>query len=501
MTLLEPERSSTSLDASDETHLLPRCESVEIIEDEGRFRMADFLRFVGPGFMIGVGYLDPGNWATDLAAGSQFGYTLLYIILLANVMAIVLQYLCIKLGVVTGNDLAMACRKHFSYRANIALYILTQLAIIATDIAEVIGTAIALNLIFNLPLPYGVALTSLDVLFILAFYGAEHLRKYEFIVIALLGIVSACFIYLLVVSGPVWEDVVLGYLPSIGIFTDSNQLYIAMGIMGATIMPHNLYLHFSIVRFRSHKDSGSLGEIVELPEQQADLNVENVQPKSRIQMIPDSLRYSNMDSIMALCGALLINSSILIVAAASFYLSGETEVAEIKDAFLLLRKHLGPPAAYAFAIALFCAGQSSTITGTLAGQIVTEGFLGPSIQFRPALQRLFTRILAIAPALASSLLTGENGMNQLLVLSQVVLSLQLPFAIWPLIWITCGGGDGEAMKVKFRDTGTVEDGTGEVVEDETVIDFRNGVVLKVFAVVIAVFITIFNVILLWGLLF
>ncbi|KAJ3021037.1 UNVERIFIED_CONTAM: hypothetical protein HDU68_009849 [Siphonaria sp. JEL0065] len=475
----------------------------------------DFLRFIGPGFMIGVGYLDPGNWATDLAAGSQYGYTLLYIILLANLMAIVLQYLCIKLGVVTGNDLAMACRKHFSWHANMALYVLTQLAIIATDIAEVIGTAIALNLLFDLPLPWGVGLTSLDVLIILGMYGAEHLRKYEFIVIGLLGTVATCFIYLVGVSGPVWRDVLWGFVPSMGVVREEGQLYIAMGIIGATIMPHNLYLHSSIVRYRSHADSETLGEITELPSQASDLNVENVQPVARMRLIPQSLRYSNLDSVVALTGALLINSAILIVASASFYLSGDGEVAEIKDAYILLKKHLGPAAGFAFALALFCAGQSSTITGTLAGQIVTEGFLGPTVKFHPALQRLFTRVLAIIPAMLSALLTGASGMNELLVFSQVILSLQLPFAIWPLIWITCGGGDGHAMKVRFEGpsvsngasrSSCVETGAGgvslsvEEMGEEVVVDFTNCTVLKVSSIVIAVFITLFNMVLLWKML-
>ncbi|KAI8620042.1 Mn2+/Fe2 transporter, NRAMP family [Chytriomyces sp. MP71] len=449
---------------------------------------------------IGVGYLDPGNWATDLAAGSEFGYTLLYVILISNVMATILQYLCIKLGVVTGNDLAMACRKHFSYTVNIALYILCELAIIATDLAEVIGTAIALNLLFGLDLHWGVALTSLDVLVILSQWGSANLRRFEAAIAGLVGIVAFCFMYLLTVSQPAWDEVLLGFLPSTGVFHEDGQLYIAVSIIGATIMPHNLYLHSSIVRYRSHITSTELGGVAELPEQVVDLSVKIEQPMERMKLIPEALKYSNLDSIIALFGALLINSAILIVASASFHKSGDGTIAEIKEAYELLKKHLGPLAAYVFAFALFCAGQSSTITGTLAGQIVTEGFLGPTVKFSPTLQRLATRLLAIVPAMTAALVSGSSGMNDLLVASQVVLSLQLPFAIWPLIWITCGASDGSAMKVTFarREVDIEED--GESV-DKSVVDFVNSPMLIVTAVVVATFITIFNLILLFQMIF
>ncbi|KAJ3078566.1 hypothetical protein HDU99_000518 [Rhizoclosmatium hyalinum] len=469
--------------------------SVAKAQAVGAFSFTNLLKFIGPGFMIGVGYLDPGNWATDLAAGSQFGYTLLYIVLLANIMATVLQYLCIKLGVVTGNDLAMACRKHFSPRVNFALFILCELAIISTDLAEVIGTAIALNMLFRIPLPVGVALTSLDVLVILAFYGKKHLLKYEAAVVGLISIVGACFVYLVTLSGPSWIEVARGFLPSTGIIKQDGQLYIAMGIIGATIMPHNLYLHSSIVRYRSSTLSNKLGEISELQDLD-DLNVENIQPASRQSLIPESLRYTNIDSVVALTFALLMNCAILIVAGAAFNKTGHGDIAELKDAYELLNTMLGPLAGFAFALALFCAGQSSTITGTLAGQVVTEGFLGKAIQFRPEVQRLLTRLLAIVPAMAAALVSGESGMNQLIVLSQVVLSVQLPFAIWPLVWITNGAGDGEGMKVRFTKN-SEEDGEIE----EQIVDFSNTTWLKVASIVIAIIITFFQLVLLKQMLF
>ncbi|KAJ3250143.1 hypothetical protein HDU77_006937 [Chytriomyces hyalinus] len=484
-----------SNNASESTPLLRRQHSSttdhahDALKAETPFSFKDFRRFIGPGFMIGVGYLDPGNWATDLAAGSQFGYSLLYIVLAATIMAMVLQYLCIKLGTVTGNDLAMACRKHFNPQANLALFILCELAIIATDLAEVVGTAIALNLLFSIPLPVGVALTSLDVLIVLMFWGAKHLKTYEKGVMALIGLVAICFVYLLGVAKPVWVDVMWGFVPSAGIVRQEGQLYIAMAIIGATIMPHNLYLHSSIVRYRSH--AGEFGEIVELPPQKQILcsTEENTQPLKRMTFLPQYIRYANIDSIVALTGALLINSAILIVAGSAF--SGDGEVGEIQDAYYLLKKHLGPLAAFSFALALFCAGQSSTITGTLCGQIVTEGFLGPSIKFQPAVQRLLTRVLAIVPAMAAALYGGESGMNDLLVMSQVMLSLQLPFAVWPLVWIT-GGAEGDAMKVTFK--GNVEDGQGD---ESVVVDYANSNGLKRVAFAIAVVITLFQVILVY----
>ncbi|KAJ3317589.1 hypothetical protein HDU76_001124, partial [Blyttiomyces sp. JEL0837] len=424
----------------------------------------DCLRFIGPGFMVGVGYLDPGNWATDLSAGSTFGYDLLYVVFTANLMAIVLQYLCIKVGVVTGRDLAMACRRYLPPSVNIAFFILCELAIIATDLAEVIGTAIALNLLFQIPLPVGVALTGLDVLMVLALWETKNLRVFETAVMGLVVLVAGCFVFLLTVSQPDWGEVMVGFIPPLKIFKEDQMLYLAMGIIGATIMPHNLYLHSSIVRYRANKNATEIGKIEDLADSVTDLHGETpildvnmsieAQPAKRKELIPLTLWYSNMDSVVALCGALLVNCSILIVAAKAFNKSGDGQVAELKDAYLLLSKHLGKAAGIAFAVALLCAGQSSTITGTLAGQIVTEGFLGSSYKLSPWFQRLITRVLAIAPAMTVAILSGESGMNSLLVLSQVVLSLQLPFAIWPLIWIT---SDSLKMKVRFLSESEVDE--------------------------------------------
>ncbi|KAJ3187563.1 hypothetical protein HK101_009365 [Irineochytrium annulatum] len=454
--------------------------------------MRNLLKFIGPGFMIGVGYLDPGNWATDLAAGSQFGYSLLFIIFIANAMAILLQYLCIKLGVITGNDLAMSCRRHLPWSVNVAFYLLCEVAIIATDLAEVVGTAIALELLFGLPLPWGVALTSLDVLVILAVWGAKNLKLFEFAIMGLVGSVAVCFAYLVFVSNPDWEGVFEGFIPTPRLFTENGMLYLAMGIIGATIMPHNLYVHSSIVRYRSSKDAETLGEIRELSSDEstatatattnaADESVgPDVQPARRKTFIPQILMFTNIDSVLALTCALLINSAILIVAAASFFGDNE-EVGELKDAYLLLSRHLGPAAGVAFAAALLFAGQSSTITGTIAGQIVMEGFLGHRFKISPWLRRLSTRSLAIIPAMTVAILSGEQGMNQLLVASQVVLSVQLPFAVWPLVWFT---GSRAVMTVHFK----------EGVEEEKR-SYANGRILHAIAIGVAVVITAFNVVL------
>ncbi|KAJ3122256.1 hypothetical protein HK100_012071 [Physocladia obscura] len=453
-----------------------------------RFSLSDFLRFVGPGFMVGVGYLDPGNWATDLAAGSQFSYSLLYIILIANIMAVLLQYLCIKLGTVTGLDLAAACRVHFSPAFNIFLFIICELAIIACDLAEVIGTAIALNMLFGLPLVWGVAVTSLDVLVVLYMYGARYVKMYEAAVMTLIGVVACCFLYLLAVSGPAWGQVAWGFIPSTGVFRTEGQLYIAMAIIGATIMPHNLYLHSSLVQHRAHVSSTVLGEITAVSSGLAAVVADSAsatelipnlpQPYVRKSLIPKSLFYSNIDSVVALTIAVLINASILIVAGASFHdPENPKEVADLVDAYHLLNAQLGFVPATLFAIALFCAGQSSTITATMAGQIVTEGFLGDRVVFSAVGQRLGTRMLAIVPAMIAAVWSGEAGMGALIIGSQVVLSFQLPFAIWPLVWITGGGGadvgagrQRNAMKIQFEvGEAEVEDGESSIV----VIDYRN----------------------------
>ncbi|KAI9338372.1 NRAMP family [Zopfochytrium polystomum] len=464
------------------------------------------MRFMGPGFMVGVGYLDPGNWATDLASGSEFGYSLLYIVLIANLMAIVLQYLCIKLGVVTGLDLAMACKKYLPERLSMFFYILCQLAIIATDCAEVIGTAIALDLLFGIPLVWGVALTGLDVLVILALWDANNLKAFEKAILFLVALVALCFVYLLTLSNPDWALVGRGLIPTTEIFRSSSMLYLAMSIIGATIMPHNLYLHSSIVRYRSGKQVENLGEITEpepmtprsartprtpalpspgtLAQIEEDMGIE-IQAPQRKEFIPQTLMFSNIDSVVALTGALLVNGAILTVSAASFHNSGE-EVGELKDAYNLLVHHLGSIAGVAFALALLAAGQSSTITGTLTGQIVTEGFLGTEYAVEPWLQRLITRALAITPAMLVCFIAGESGVNQLLVFSQVVLSLQLPFAIWPLVWIT---SDKEKMTVVFP-AARVD---GHHVFEER--SYENSRFLHWVAVFIAILITIFNVIL------
>jgi manganese transport protein len=366
------------------------------------------LAFSGPGYLVAVGYMDPGNWATDLAGGSAFGYTLLSVILLSNLMAVLLQALAAKLGIVTGRDLAQACRDHFSAPVAFALWVLCELAIIACDLAEVIGTAIALNLLFGLPLIVGVCLTVADVMLLLLLQR-RGFRMLEAFVISLLAIIAACFAFEIALAQPVIADVLAGFVPSAEIVTNPAMLYIAIGILGATVMPHNLYLHSSIVQTRDFTPTrGGKRE---------------------------AIRYATIDSTVALTFALLINAAILILAAATFHVGGNTEVAEIQDAHNLLAPMLGVSAAGAvFALALLASGQNSVVTATLAGQIVMEGFLHLRI---PAwARRLITRLLAIVPAAIVIVLYGEAGTAQLLILSQVVLSLQLPFAVVPLVMFT-----------------------------------------------------------------
>ena len=364
--------------------------------------------FSGPGYLVAVGYMDPGNWATDLAGGSQFGYTLLSVILLSNIMAIVLQALSAKLGVVTGRDLAQACRDHYSRPVSFLLWVACELAIIACDLAEVIGTAIALQLLFGLPLVWGVCLTALDVLLILLLQQ-RGFRKLEAFVIALLVIIAGCFAVELALSQPAIGDVLRGYVPTAQVVTNPAMLYIAIGILGATVMPHNLYLHSSIVQTRAF-ERNDVGK-------------------------REAIRYATIDSSVALMLALFINSAILILAASTFYVAGRTDVAEIGDAYQLLTPMLGAGiASTLFAVALLASGQNSTITATLAGQIVMEGFLRIRL---PAWQRrLITRMLAIIPAVTVAAMYGESGTARLLVLSQVVLSMQLPFAVIPLVAFT-----------------------------------------------------------------
>jgi manganese transport protein len=352
--------------------------------------------------------MDPGNWATDLAGGSQFGYRLLSVILISNLMAVLLQGLASKLGIVTGRDLAQACRDHYSRPVALMLWVLCELAIAACDLAEVIGTAIALNLLFDIPLPWGVALTALDVLIVL-FLQHKGFRLLEALVIALVMVVGLCFLFELFISRPELAAVARGFIPSTEIVRNRDMLYIAIGILGATVMPHNLYLHSSIVQTRKYEESSEGRR--------------------------EAVRFAFLDSTIALSLALFINAAILIVAAATFHTSGNTQVAEIQDAYKLLSPLLGVGAASAvFALALLASGQNSTLTGTLAGQIVMEGFL--NIRMRPWLRRLLTRAIAIVPAAITAILYGESGTARLLILSQVVLSLQLSFAVFPLVMFT-----------------------------------------------------------------
>ncbi|WP_137863000.1 MULTISPECIES: Nramp family divalent metal transporter [unclassified Sphingomonas] len=364
--------------------------------------------FAGPGYLVAVGYMDPGNWATDLAGGSAFGYTLLSVILLSNLMAIVLQALSAKLGIVTGLDLAQACRAHYPPPVRMALWLLCELAIIACDLAEVIGTAIALNLLFGMPLVAGVIVTAADVLLILALQR-RGFRQLEAFIVALLLVIAGCFAVELAWAQPSLSALGKGLIPSPEIVTNPAMLYIAIGILGATVMPHNLYLHSSIVQTRAF---------------------ERTESGKR-----EAVKLATIDSTVALGLALFINAAILILAASTFHRSGQTQVAEIGDAFALLAPTLGVGlASTLFAVALLASGQNSTITGTLAGQIVMEGFL--DLRLPHWLRRIVTRGLAIIPAVIVAALYGESGTAKLLVLSQVVLSLQLPFAVVPLVRFT-----------------------------------------------------------------
>jgi len=366
------------------------------------------LAFAGPGYLVAVGYMDPGNWATDLAGGARFGYTLLSVILLSNLMAILLQGLSAKLGIVTGRDLAQACRDHYSRPVSLLLWVLCEIAIAACDLAEVIGSAIALNLLFGMPLPWGIAITSLDVLLIL-YLQNRGFRLLEALVTVLIATIAGCFLFEILISKPDPLAVLTGFVPSASILGDPDKLYIAIGILGATVMPHNLYLHSSIVQTRSYEET----------------------PAGK----KEAVKFAFLDSTVALSFALFINAAILIVAAATFHRAGQTGVAEIQDAYRLLTPLLGVTGASAvFAFALLASGQNSTLTGTLAGQIVMEGFL--NIRIRPWLRRLITRLIAIVPAALTAIFFGSHGTAQLLILSQVILSLQLSFAVFPLVRFT-----------------------------------------------------------------
>ena len=363
--------------------------------------------FSGPGYLVAVGYMDPGNWATDIGGGSAYGYLLLSVVLVASLMAMLLQALSARLGLAAGLDLAQACRQHYPRPVTLGLWALCEIAIVACDLAEVLGTAIALQLLFHLPLLWGVLVTSLDVLLILGLQRFGF-RKVEAVIVALLVVIAGCFIFEVAIAGPDWGAAAVGLIPSPAILTDPKMLYLAIGILGATVMPHNLYLHSSVVQTRRL-------------ERDADKD--------------EAIRFATVDSSVALTFAFLINAAILILAAATFHRAGRTDIAEIADAHRLLSPMLGVGAASAvFAVALLASGQNSTVTGTLAGQIVMEGFL--DLKLPMWLRRLVTRLLAIVPAALVVGAAGDRGATQLLVLSQVVLSLQLPFAVVPLVAFT-----------------------------------------------------------------
>jgi manganese transport protein len=366
------------------------------------------LAFLGPGYLVAVGYMDPGNWATSLAGGSKFGYALLSVALLSNLMAVVLQSLCTRLGVATGRDLAQACRDSTPRWVSVPLWLSAEIAITATDLAEVIGTAIGLSLLFNIPMAIGVCITALDVFLILALQ-AFGFRWIEAFVVALLGVIAACFAVQIALADPDWGAVVRGFVPSAQLVANPEMLYLALGIIGATVMPHNLYLHSGLVQTRGYGNSA--------------------------QEKREAITLSTLDSTIALCLALVINASILILAAATFHKSGQLDVAELDQAHSFLSPLLGSAIAPTlFAIALLCCGLNSTITATLAGQIVMEGFLNWRIA--PWLRRMITRMIAILPAVIVTIWAGEKATGQLLILSQVVLSLQLPFAVVPLVLLT-----------------------------------------------------------------
>ena len=380
--------------------------SVVVPFDAGFWRK--LLAFAGPGYLVAVGYMDPGNWATDLAGGARYGYTLLSVILISNLMAILLQALAVRLGIGSGRDLAQACRDSYSKPVTIALWIVCEIAIAACDLAEVIGAAIALNLLFGLPLIWGVCITVLDVLIVL-FLQHKGFRYVEALVVALIVAIAASFAVEIWWAAPNPAEVAIGFIPRTQILTDPAMLYIAIGILGATVMPHNLYLHSSIVQTRRYLDT--------------------------LESKKEAIRFATIDSSVALMSALFINAAILIVAAAVFHGSEYESVADIGDAYKLLSPLLGTTAAgVLFAVALLCSGQNATLTGTLAGQIVMEGFV--NIRLRPWLRRLITRLVAIVPAVIVVVLYGERGTGALLVLSQVILSLQLPFAVFPLVSFT-----------------------------------------------------------------
>jgi manganese transport protein len=379
------------------------------------------LAFSGPGFLVAVGYMDPGNWATDIGGGSEFAYRLLFIILISNLIAILLQALAARLGIVAQQDLAQICRDRYARGTGVALWIGAEIAIAACDLAEVIGSAIALNLLFHIPLLAGVCLTALDVLAIL-YLQHRGFRYLEALVLLLIGTIGLCYLVEIVMVRPDFAGIARGLLPDTAILTNRDMLYISIGILGATVMPHNLYLHSSLVQTRAIERSRA--------------------------GIQTAIRYNFLDYFVALNFAFLINAAILIMAAGAFYKHGLVHLAEIQDAYHTLSPLLGAPAAsLLFALALLCSGQNSTLTGTLAGQVVMEGFL--KIRLAPWLRRLLTRMLAIVPAIIVVALYGSHGTAQLLILSQVILCFQLPFAVFPLLFVT----DDPKVMGKFANKG------------------------------------------------
>ena len=390
---------------------LPEVHRSVAVPNAGGF-MRKLFAFMGPGYLVAVGYMDPGNWATSLAGGSAFGYTLLAVALTSSLMAILLQALCARIGVATGRDLAQLCRDRFPRFVALPLWLFAEVAICATDLAELIGTAIALELLFGIPLLFGVVLTALDA-FLILWLQNKGMRWLEALIFGFIVLIFGCFAVQIVMSDPEWGAVLMGYVPSASIITDQTQLYIAMGILGATVMPHNLYLHTAVVQSRAwaEDDAGKR----------------------------EAIRFSTIDSTIALSLALLINSAILITAAATFHTTGNTEVAEIQDAYQLMAPLLGSQlAAKLFAIALLLCGISATVTATLSGQVVMEGFL--RFRLPPVTRRLVTRLIAIVPAVVVTWIYGTSGTAQLLILSQVILSIQLPFAVIPLLMFASDRG-------------------------------------------------------------
>src|SRR5262245_42088905 len=380
--------------------------SIPVPEAAGFWRK--LLTFAGPGYLVAVGYMDPGNWATDLAGGARFGYTLLSVIMISNLMAILLQALAARLGIASGRDLAQACRDSYSRPTTLVLWVLCEIAIAACDLAEVLGAAIALNLLFGLPLIWGVCLTALDVLVVL-YLQHRGFRYVEALVVSLIFLIAGCFAIEIWLARPEVGALAVGFIPTAEILKNRDMLYIAIGILGATVMPHNLYLHSSIVQTRKYRDT--------------------------IDGKREAIRFATIDSSVALMSALFINAAILVMAAATFHGTGYEEVADISDAYKLLSPLLGTTlASTLFAVALLCSGQNATLTGTLAGQIVMEGFI--NLRLRPWLRRLITRLIAIIPAVIVISIYGDRGSGPLIILSQVILSLQLPFAVFPLVAFT-----------------------------------------------------------------